>query len=310
MKNLKIGLIIFLLNTSFVLAEENSFIKMASFTYENDSVYGKDSYYSNGLQFYFSTNNKEKNNKLHSYSFGIGQKMFTPYEIEDKNFNPNDRPYAGYLYGFLNKNIFHDNTMDTIGLSLGTTGPNSLAEEVQKDIHSMIKSPEPQGWDYQIDNQILFSLHLKRNMEIFSTNTHQYDWKIFTKLELNLGTPTTSIVPSIEFRYGWNLGNDFLANKITETPQDLILNEGTSYYAFLELMPMAVLYDTFLDEDEVKSGYKTNIEREWFQYQIMLGFTAKYKDFYVKNSNMFFSKEFDKQDKTQIIFSLNVGYLF
>ena len=75
-------------------------------------------------------------------------------------------------------------------------------------------------------------------------------------------------------------------------------------------MPMAVLYDTFLDEDEVKGVYKTNIEREWFQYQVMLGFTAKYKDFYVKNSNMYFSKEFDKQDKTQIIFSLNVGYLF
>ena len=41
MKNLKISLIIFLLNTSFVLAEENSFIKMASFTYENDSVFSR-----------------------------------------------------------------------------------------------------------------------------------------------------------------------------------------------------------------------------------------------------------------------------
>ena len=59
MKNLKICLILFVLNANFALAEEKSFIKMASFTYENDSVYGKDSYYSNGLQFYFSTNNKE-----------------------------------------------------------------------------------------------------------------------------------------------------------------------------------------------------------------------------------------------------------
>ena len=311
MKSYKFYFIILLFLINPVLAKDKAFIKSSFFTYENDSVYGKDGYYSNGLQLYFLTADKEANNSLYNYnySFGIGQKIFTPKEIEQNEFIADDRLYAGYLYTFLNKNIHYDTKIDTFGISIGLTGPNSLAKDVQTKIHDMIGSPTPSGWKYQIDNEILFSANFKRSMEIFKTDTFKHDWKILSKIELNLGTPITSITPSIEFRYGKILDKDFLSNKITLTPQDIITNGNKTYYFFLELSPTIVAYNTFLDKKNVKE-YKTNIDKKWFQYQIVGGFTLRYKKYYLKYSTMFLSKEFNKQKDPQVILSLNIGYLF
>ena len=98
-------------------------------------------------------------------------------------------------------------------------------------------------------------------------------------------------------------------NKITLTPQDIITNGNKTYYFFLELSPTIVAYNTFLDKKNVKE-YKTNIDKKWFQYQIVGGFTLRYKKYYLKYSTMFLSKEFNKQKDPQVILSLNIGYLF
>lgn len=309
MKNYKTYFVILLFLLDPAFADNKSFIKSTFFTYENDSIYSGDGYYSNGLQFYFSTIDKELNNTLYNYSFGIGQKIFTPKDIEYDNFIIDDRLYAGYLYTFFNKNIYYDTKMDTFGISIGLTGPNSLAEDIQTKIHDMIGSPTPMGWKYQTNNEILFSANFKRSIEIFKMETSKYDLKILSKIELNLGTPITGITPSIEFRYGKNLEKDFLSNKISLTPQEIIINGNKTYYFFLELSPTAIAYNTFLDKRNIKN-YKTNINKNWFQYQIIGGFALRYKQYYLKYATIFLSKEFDKQKDPQVILSLNIGYLF
>ena len=94
MKSYKFYFIILLFLINPVLAKDKTFIKSSFFTYENDSVYGKDGYYSNGLQLYFLTADKEANNSLYNYnySFGVGQKIFTPKEIEQNEIKAKTTP--------------------------------------------------------------------------------------------------------------------------------------------------------------------------------------------------------------------------
>ena len=106
-------------------SKDNNFIQNILATYENDSIYGGDKYYTNGVQLLLTTKtfNSVSNSILYNifdksyynYSFGLAQKMFTPENINTTELIANDRPYAGYLYLFLNTNIYHrykdNNTM-------------------------------------------------------------------------------------------------------------------------------------------------------------------------------------------------------
>lgn len=292
-------------NNSF---SNEGFLKAFFFTYENDSVYGPDRYYSNGVQLSFITNNYEKSLKnYYNYSFGIGHKIYTPYDIKIKEPIINDRAYAGYLYLFLNKNIKYNNVFDSFGVSLGFTGDLSFGEDIQKVVHKAIKSPEPMGWDNQIDNEFLFMLSWLRTWQLKETLKNDFDWLIIPKIYTNLGTPFTSFSPSIEFRYGWNLQeNDLIFNKIDPILQDI--SRENSYYAFLELLGNISLYNTFLDKNG--RGFNNNIDKEFFGYNIIFGLNCTINNFYIKYSNIYISKEFNKQIKNQLLFSLTGGFVF
>lgn len=287
----------------------NGFLRGMFFSYENDSVYGPDRYYSNGVQLSFITNNFDENflNNYHNYSFGIGHKIYTPYDIKIKEPIVNDRSYAGYLYFFLNKNIKHGNTFDSFGINFGFTGDMSFGEDIQKMVHNLIGSPEPKGWNSQIDDEFLFMISWLRTWQLKETVKDNYDWLIIPKVYATLGTPFTTFSPSIEFRYGWNLQeNDLASNKIDSTLQDISVEH--SYYAFLELLGSTSFYNTFIDKNG--SGFNNNIDRENFGYNIIFGLNYTMGNFYIKYSNIYMSKEFDKQVKNQFLFSLTGGFIF
>ena len=171
----------------------------------------------------------------------------------------------------------------------------------------MIGSPEPMGWDNQIDDKFLFMLSWLRTWQLKETLKNDFDWLIIPKIHANLGTPFTSFSPSIEFRYGWNLQeNDLISNKINSTLQDV--SKESSYYAFLELFGNISLYNTFIDKNG--RGFNNNIDREVFCYNIIFGLNYTVNNFYIKYSNVYTSKEFDKQDKNQFLFSLTGGFVF
>ncbi len=82
-----------------------------------------------------------------------GHNMYTPDDITVAELIPEERPYAGWLYGELGATVQNGRVMDKIVLSLGVVGPASLAEDLQKTWHRWINSPVPQGWDNQIKNE-------------------------------------------------------------------------------------------------------------------------------------------------------------
>jgi len=79
----------------------------------------------------------------------IGQEIYTP-RIDHATPVPGERPYAGWLYGSVTAEATKGWRTRSLTLQLGVTGPPSLAEPAQKEVHRIGGFEQPLGWGYQL----------------------------------------------------------------------------------------------------------------------------------------------------------------
>ncbi|MCC6474911.1 MAG: lipid A deacylase LpxR family protein [Burkholderiales bacterium] len=83
----------------------------------------------------------------------LGQNMYTPRRIAISQPQPNDRPWAGWLYlGGVAQGV-SGNRLHTVELDLGMIGPAALGRQVQTRWHGLVGADRPQGWDQQLRNE-------------------------------------------------------------------------------------------------------------------------------------------------------------
>lgn len=144
------------------------------FTYENDSHYNTDRYYTSGIQFSrkYATDTRGQAAKALTGSlcrwidcgdatvltsqYNLGQLIYTPAEITRREAQPFDRPWGGLLYyeqayAFLSPD---QRSLTTITGMIGVTGAASLAEPAQKTWHRLLDRPHPEGWDNQVGGSL------------------------------------------------------------------------------------------------------------------------------------------------------------
>jgi len=85
--------------------------------------------------------------------FALGQSMFTPTDTSRRIPDPNDRPYAGWLYANVGVVAETGRRLDQMALGIGVVGPASLAEQSQKFVHDVRGFNKPRGWDSQLKNE-------------------------------------------------------------------------------------------------------------------------------------------------------------
>ena len=146
-------------------AEQKNFINVLV---ENDLLGGgTDQYYTSGVRLsYFNVNTPVPNgldeiadaiptfdlNDTTSTFFTLGQNLYTPDDISIAAAQPNDRPWAAFLYGSAGLVTLEDNHIDELEVTLGVIGPEALGEQTQKFIHKHLSdSPLPKGWKNQLD---------------------------------------------------------------------------------------------------------------------------------------------------------------
>lgn len=148
---------------------------------ENDSFGGSDRHYTNGIKIGGGFP-AEKISKLFtrppnalldaitdgaSNHFGlfIGQNLYTPGHIIVAAPQPNDRPWAAWLYVGAVAQSVKDDRLHTVEFDLGFVGPPALGKQVQTFWHDLIDAAEPQGWSNQIRSEpgfLLTYLHKRR----------------------------------------------------------------------------------------------------------------------------------------------------
>lgn len=92
-------------------------------------------------------------NETTSVSYSLGQNLYTPDDIQNPQPDPDDRPWAAFLYGSMGMVTVYKHHLDEYEITLGVVGPLALGEPVQKTVHKIVGSPKPRGWDNQLHNE-------------------------------------------------------------------------------------------------------------------------------------------------------------
>lgn len=151
-----------------------------SFVLENDLFYNTDRRYTSGARFSYLTPKNGEPEWLRDLAYevpmlawhsdirveyALGQNMYTASNKLLRDPPADDRPYAGWLYGSVGVVARTGQVLDQFQVSLGVVGPASLAHETQDFIHSIVDSPEAQGWSKQLRNEPTLQLTYQRSWQ-------------------------------------------------------------------------------------------------------------------------------------------------
>ena len=92
--------------------------------------------------------------------------MYTPSDLTLNPPKSNDHPYGGWLGVGLDLIRQTDNRRAIFETNIGMVGPYTGAQDLQQSFHSIIKSTDPQGWDYQLKTEPVLQL------------TYRHDWRV------------------------------------------------------------------------------------------------------------------------------------
>ncbi|MCC2954704.1 lipid A deacylase LpxR family protein [Massilia sp. IC2-477] len=178
-----IGSLLTLLGLLLLLPAMRCQAQTANFaTWENDTWFKTDRYYTNAVQFSARSREDTRGEGVRRWTDGacrlfgcgdarflftqhsIGQLMYTPADITLRTSQLFDRPWAGLLYAerqwlFLAPD---EASITTLAAQAGVTGRLSLAEPAQKMFHRLFDRPTPQGWDHQVGNTLALLVSAER----------------------------------------------------------------------------------------------------------------------------------------------------
>lgn len=149
---------------------------------ENDSFGSSDRYYTNGFKIgggvpadrVLGLFSRPPNALLDAISDGssnhfglfLGQNLYTPRDITIAAPQPNDRPWAAWLYLGAVAQRVKDDRLHTVEFDLGVVGRPALGKPIQTFWHNhVVDSADPRGWDNQIRSEpgfLLTYLHKRR----------------------------------------------------------------------------------------------------------------------------------------------------
>lgn len=299
--------------------------------FENDLFYKVDKYYSNAVQIRFVSpplgtlaengffpdymdglmNRVERlqnsGTLQYNVSVGLGQIIYTPDNTEATELQKNDRPYAGYLYGFVALHAKQEMMMDTFELNLGVVGPSSLAENSQNEVHRMRNLDTANGWDNQLHDEPAFMLSWARNYRLNPNSKKSgLSWDILPYHILTAGNTLTQAAAGSEVRLGWNLSTSFATSMIrtgssVKAPapvgEDLDERRDWGVYLFSGLEGRAVAHNIFLDGNTWRSSH--SVSKEIWVASLTYGVAVTIKNVQLAYQHVYLTKEFKAQKHGQ-----------
>jgi len=196
------------------------------------------------------------------YNAGVSlsQYMFTPEDITQTQPQYDDFPYVGYLSVDFFLFAVHKNSFQEFRLSLGVVGKEAGAEWVQKTIHKITGSTEPQGWDTQLGTN--YSANILYRYGNITWEKEFYDkWHVdwFNHIGFQAGNFLINAFAGSTFRIGYNYIQNFNLHYpyLKEDASMLVIdktNKGFGWALSLNINASALGYSYIIDEAQ-KQGY-------------------------------------------------------
>ncbi len=255
--------------------------------YENDLFAGKDRFYTSGIRLSRIAEAREAPSWLESvamrfpgfaehdvlpYRLSIGHNIYTPADIENPAFPPDDRPYAAWLYTQFSTGTLHPQGADRVRVGVGIVGPAALGRQVQKYAHELIDSPTPVGWDSQLRNEPTLQLGYDRMRRFLDrAKPEQFGFDLSWLAGITAGNAHSHATLGGFMRLGYNLPDDYGPPRISPAASgsSYFRAEGTqdsSFYFFLGAEGRQVFRDMFLQGNTFGGVDGVRIERQIGEY--------------------------------------------
>lgn len=312
------------------------------FHFENDYFGGTDRNYTNGVYFrYISPDLNsfedsrglpgkwggwldkapriENTNKTLNWSWGVGQLMMTPEDLSATERLPDQRPYAGWLYGQFGIQAKTSKVLEIWELTVGVVGPASRADALQSWIHEKIGDEEPMGWDHQLENELGLGLTYRQvRRYLLLGDPNHLALETLPSFGAEFGNVRTAAHLGVEIRAGWNLPSDFGTSIIragggTIAPYSARwggdpMDESLSLVFFVGTEGEIVARDLFLDGNTGK--HNSTVEKRKLIGQIRAGFQLGYGSWRLTYTQVRQTRTFEEQDRGHIYGSIAISHLF
>jgi lipid A 3-O-deacylase len=303
------------------------------FHFENDILGTDDSdrHYTNGMQLSYQTAENRVWDWLDGWAretlFGssdvtmrahwaLGQNLYTPEDLSRSDLIADDRPYAGWLHGDLGLVGSRDNTMRVFELSVGMVGPAAQGEEMQKWVHQVIGSADPEGWSNQIGNELAVMLVFEQkwrnvrnldNLPLLGSLGLEADFSPHGGVAL--GNVLTYGGLGGTLRLGQGLERDFGPPRIQPSPPGsgyFVPDPHFGWYVFLGVDGRAVLQNIFLDGNTFRDSHR--VDKNILVADVLGGFAVSALGVRVGVVYVNRSKEFTLQDQANHFGSITVSF--
>lgn len=282
---------------------------------ENDIFGGTDRYFTNGLQLGWRSPSANPPGWLSwfgraaapffpvggatRWGVALGHNIYTPEDTQTRTPDPDDRPYAAWLYGALSLSSHTDTTLGLFELQLGVVGPSALGEEVQNNFHDLIEDRSAKGWDKQIEDEPGVNLLIERKWRYNATidgDPRGFGIGVVPTIGASLGNVQTYGGVGVMGRVGWNLAADFGPPRIRPAfAGTQFFEPGDSWggYLFASVDGRAVARDIFLDGNTTRDS--RSVEKEPLVGDLAIGAVAILGGTRIAYVHTFRTKEFEGQ---------------
>jgi lipid A 3-O-deacylase len=295
--------------------------------FENDLFAGEDRYYTNGVRASWITPDARVRGLLRDLgelipffpgtgelkgSWSLGQSMYTPRDIRVEEPDPDDRPYAGWLY--LSGGVAEETgqRLDRLQLTLGIVGPASLADATQKEIHRVMGAPMPLGWDRQLGNELTVMVSYERQWRaLASAGGAGWQADLTPHWGGTLGTPFTLFNTGLTLRFGQDLPHDYGPPRIQPSLPGsglFIPSARWGWYVFAGIDLRAIAWNTFLDGSTFRDS--PNVDRRVLVGDAQLGAVLSLGHTRLAYTHVFRTREFESKDAGEGFGALSLSWLF
>lgn len=148
--------------------------------------------------------------RQYNVALSLGQNMYTPRDTSTKDYQPDDRPYAGWTYASLALHAKTADRLDTFETTLGIVGPSARAGEVQNNYHTLMGFKKAEGWKNQIHDEPGVMLSWQRTLRWARGDLgRETSWDVLPRFGATAGNVLTQADAGFEARLGYRLPEDF-----------------------------------------------------------------------------------------------------
>jgi len=218
MSQAQAGQLNILLENDGLFANDGNYTNGFSFGWESKALLSHQQYLPATIPLFFQLQHHLRlpiNQSHTAWGMNISQRMWTPNKISSMEAQNNERPYAGFLQIESHLAEYSTKFSQKNWLSLGIIGPKSKAEQVQTKVHSFSDYTPPNGWQYQVQEQVTLQLAYEVDALLFRSSKlpgnlfNHNQWEASSYSHIALGNFNTEASLGLLFRWGTMLNKTF-----------------------------------------------------------------------------------------------------